>query len=175
MFSSSTSVKVTPAQVSLTVNKNCSLLLDCSTPLNTETEWSVNRGFSKESHTQICCLTDNCNFQTLAGRICYSLLPDSSYTQDDISQSQMSQSRGQDTKMTPAYRVYISCPSMSVVPNPLANGKECPACASLNDSLAGTCNATLPCMGVEDSCFNGTSEFTLKFPSCGWALKQLSN
>lgn len=48
------------------------------------------------------------------------------------------------------------------VPNVLMNGKECPGCASSMDSLAGTCNATVGCMGVEDSCFNGTSEFTLR-------------
>ncbi|KAM7372552.1 hypothetical protein PAMP_009710 [Pampus punctatissimus] len=94
---------------SLTVNKNCSSLLTCVSPLNTEIEWSVNRGFARQSNTQICCATDNCNFQTLA------------------------------------------------IPNFLPNGKTCPSCASSADSLAGTCNATLPCLGVENSCFNGTS------------------
>lgn len=59
--------------VSLIVNKNCSSLLSCVTPLNIATEWSMNRGFTKQSHNQMCCMTDNCNFQTLAGKICCSL------------------------------------------------------------------------------------------------------
>ncbi|TNM97453.1 hypothetical protein fugu_015609 [Takifugu bimaculatus] len=105
-----TSLKVSNSNP-LTVSKNCSLPLSCITPPNTATEWSVNRGFTRESHNQICCMSDNCNFQTLA------------------------------------------------TPSVLLNGKECPACASAQDSLAGTCNSTLPCMGVENSCFNGTTTF----------------
>ncbi|XP_067426548.1 uncharacterized protein [Thunnus thynnus] len=104
-----TSLTTSGSNLILTVNKNCSTLLNCITPLTIETEWSVNRGFSRSSHTQICCATDNCNFQTLA------------------------------------------------VPNILTNGKVCPSCASSADSMAGTCNSTLSCMGAEDSCFNGTS------------------
>lgn len=99
VFSPSLSAKISSTTLfSLTVNKSCSLPLDCSTPLNAETEWSVNRAFSRESHTQICCVGDNCNFQTLACKICSSLLP----SQGDVSQSQTSQSGGQDTKMTSA-------------------------------------------------------------------------
>nr|XP_046272440.1 protein RoBo-1-like [Scatophagus argus] len=104
-----TSVRTTGLTATLTVNKNCSTLLSCLTPLSIETEWSVNRGFEKEGHTQICCVTDNCNRQTLA------------------------------------------------IPNLLTNGKQCPACSSLADSQARTCNATLSCVGVEDTCFNGTT------------------
>ncbi|KAM9345974.1 uncharacterized protein ABDE67_012575 [Symphorus nematophorus] len=104
-----TSVRLSGSSIRETVHKNCSSLLSCVSPLSIETEWSVNRGFKKEAHTQLCCSTDNCNFQTLA------------------------------------------------VPNLLMNGKQCPACASSADSEAGTCNATLSCVGVEDSCFNGTT------------------
>ncbi|KAM8725150.1 uncharacterized protein AB9X84_004574 isoform 1-T1 [Acanthopagrus schlegelii] len=43
------------------------------------------------------------------------------------------------------------------VPNLLTNGKQCVACASSADSMAGTCNTTLSCAGVEDRCFNGTT------------------
>lgn len=175
----------------MTVTKNCSLPLDCSTPLNIETERSVNRGFSRESHTQLCCATDNCNFQTLASKSCFSLLPNSGSIQAHISQSPMSQTpkRLQLTLLRHCFHswihlllflilviyLFILSASVSVVPSFLTNGKQCPACNSLNDSLGGTCNATLPCMGVEDSCFNGTSEFTSKFPSCGWSLKHLIN
>ncbi|XP_035511082.1 phospholipase A2 inhibitor and Ly6/PLAUR domain-containing protein-like [Morone saxatilis] len=104
-----TVTSVTNTIAKLTVNKNCSSLVSCFTPLQLETEWSVNRGFKKEAHNQLCCVTDNCNFQTLA------------------------------------------------IPNPSENGKQCPSCASSADSLAGTCNATLSCAGVENSCFNGTT------------------
>ncbi|XP_050929881.1 phospholipase A2 inhibitor PIP [Lates calcarifer] len=104
-----TAVVGTGSSSSVTVNKNCSSLLSCITPINTETEWSVNQGFIRVALTQICCITDNCNFQTLA------------------------------------------------TPSSLMNGKLCPACASSDDSLAGTCNATLSCVGVEDSCFSGNT------------------
>ncbi|XP_040919482.1 uncharacterized protein LOC121199083 [Toxotes jaculatrix] len=104
-----TSVIFTGTSVSGTINKTCSSLLSCATPLGIETEWSVNRGFARESHTQLCCVTDNCNIQTLA------------------------------------------------IPNPAPNGKQCPGCASSADSLAGTCNATVSCMGAEDSCFSGNT------------------
>ncbi|XP_070704700.1 uncharacterized protein [Pempheris klunzingeri] len=104
-----TSVRLSQSAPSVTVNKSCSSLLSCASPLNIETEWSMNRGFLREAHNQICCITDNCNFPTLA------------------------------------------------IPNILTNGKQCPSCASPADSLAGTCNVTLSCMGVEDSCFNGTT------------------
>lgn len=87
----SVKVNVPNSLISLTVSKNCSLLLSCITPPNTETEWSVNRGFDRESHTQICCMTDNCNLQTLAGKICSSLLSHSCVDRQDVSPSQMSQ------------------------------------------------------------------------------------
>lgn len=78
VFPSLLSVKVNPLAsnplASPTVSKNCSLLPSCITPPNTETEWSVNRGFTRESHTQMCCMSDNCNFQTLASETCSSLL-----------------------------------------------------------------------------------------------------
>ncbi|KAM7386177.1 hypothetical protein PAMA_009018 [Pampus argenteus] len=108
-----TTLMLSSSATSLRVNKNCSSLLTCVSPLNTEIEWSVNRGFKRESSTQICCATDNCNFQTLA------------------------------------------------IPNLLPNGKTCPSCGSSADSLAGTCNTTLPCLGVENSCFNGTSNSSM--------------
>ncbi|XP_060882538.1 lymphocyte antigen 6D-like isoform X2 [Labrus mixtus] len=46
------------------------------------------------------------------------------------------------------------------VPNTLANGKQCPVCGSLAESQNGTCNSTLSCQGVEDRCFNGTTDHT---------------
>ncbi|XP_071754964.1 uncharacterized protein LOC139911346 [Centroberyx gerrardi] len=104
-----TSVMQTGSTISSTVVKSCSSLLNCTTPLTVETELSVNRGFSREAHTQLCCATDNCNFQTLA------------------------------------------------VPSTSVNGKHCPSCSSLADSLAGSCSAALSCAGVENSCFNGTT------------------
>ncbi|XP_030262480.1 lymphocyte antigen 6D-like isoform X2 [Sparus aurata] len=61
-----TSVRLSNTIASVTVGKNCSSPLSCITPNNVETEWSVNRGFKKEAHTQICCTTDNCNLGTLA-------------------------------------------------------------------------------------------------------------
>ncbi|GLD61235.1 uncharacterized protein AKAME5_001307500, partial [Lates japonicus] len=48
-----------------------------------------------------------------------------------------------------------ACMTVTAAPSSLMNGKLCPACASSDDSLAGTCNATLSCVGVEDSCFSG--------------------
>ncbi|KAF0032174.1 hypothetical protein F2P81_014464 [Scophthalmus maximus] len=56
----------TGSSADVTVNKNCSSLLSCITPLSVETEWSVNLGFLREAHAQICCITDDCNDQTLA-------------------------------------------------------------------------------------------------------------
>ncbi|KAM6966629.1 uncharacterized protein LKV04_019069 isoform 2-T2 [Tautogolabrus adspersus] len=61
-----TSLRQTGPFTSVSVNKSCSSLLSCFPPLNTQIEWSVNLGFSKEAHTQLCCTTDNCNFPTLA-------------------------------------------------------------------------------------------------------------
>ncbi|XP_034534910.1 uncharacterized protein LOC117809460 isoform X2 [Notolabrus celidotus] len=104
-----TSLRRVDRFTSVTVNKNCSAILSCITPLNTKTEWSVNQGFAKEGHRQLCCITDNCNFQTLA------------------------------------------------IPNSLTNEKQCPGCASIAESLNGTCNATASCEGVEDRCFTGTT------------------
>ncbi|XP_053300310.1 ly-6/neurotoxin-like protein 1 isoform X2 [Pleuronectes platessa] len=60
-----TSVRGTGSSATVTVNKQCSSLLSCFTPLGVETEWSVNLGYSREAHAQICCLTDNCNSRTL--------------------------------------------------------------------------------------------------------------
>ncbi|CAB1424242.1 unnamed protein product [Pleuronectes platessa] len=60
-----TSVRGTGSSTTVTVNKQCSSLLSCFTPLGVETEWSVNLGYSREAHAQICCLTDNCNSRTL--------------------------------------------------------------------------------------------------------------
>ncbi|XP_071377123.1 uncharacterized protein [Centroberyx affinis] len=104
-----TSVMQTGSTFSVSVVKSCSTLLTCTTPLSMEAELSVNRGFSREAHTQICCATDNCNFQTLA------------------------------------------------VPIITVNGKLCPSCNSSADSLARNCTALLSCVGVENSCFNGTT------------------
>uniref|UniRef100_UPI0037E8B4CA phospholipase A2 inhibitor and Ly6/PLAUR domain-containing protein-like n=1 Tax=Semicossyphus pulcher TaxID=241346 RepID=UPI0037E8B4CA len=104
-----TSLRQTMSSTSVTVNKNCSSLRSCFTLFNARTEWAVNTGFAREAHAQICCITDNCNFRTLA------------------------------------------------ITNSSANGKQCPACASPAESVSGTCNSTLSCEGVEDSCFNGTS------------------
>ncbi|KAK5855655.1 hypothetical protein PBY51_007313 [Eleginops maclovinus] len=39
-------------------------------------------------------------------------------------------------------------------PSSQTNGKQCPGCSA--DSIAGTCNATVSCRGVEDTCFNAT-------------------
>lgn len=52
----------------VSVNKNCSSLLTCVTPLDTPTEWSVNQGFSKTAFNQLCCMSDSCNFPTVAGK-----------------------------------------------------------------------------------------------------------
>ncbi|XP_022593979.1 ly-6/neurotoxin-like protein 1 [Seriola dumerili] len=72
-----TSVMGTDSSTTVTVNKTCSTLLSCITPVNFATEWSVNRGFRREAHNQLCCVTDNCNLQTLAtpstltnGKVC---------------------------------------------------------------------------------------------------------
>ncbi|KAM3598215.1 uncharacterized protein V6R79_015102 [Siganus canaliculatus] len=104
-----TSVITSGSVSTVTVHKNCSTLQSCLTPLLLETEWSVNRGFAREAHNQLCCVTNNCNLATLA------------------------------------------------TPSTTTNGKECPSCASSADSLAGTCSSTVACLGVEDSCFNGTT------------------
>ncbi|XP_019959227.2 phospholipase A2 inhibitor and Ly6/PLAUR domain-containing protein-like [Paralichthys olivaceus] len=40
------------------------------------------------------------------------------------------------------------------IPSSTKNGKECPSCASPADSLDGTCDATLNCLGAENSCFS---------------------
>ncbi|XP_035472420.2 uncharacterized protein LOC118289474 [Scophthalmus maximus] len=109
-----TSVTGTGSSADVTVNKNCSSLLSCITPLSVETEWSVNLGFLREAHAQICCITDDCNDQTLA------------------------------------------------TPSTLVNGKVCPACASSAGSSAGTCNATLHCVGAEDSCFSGSTNTNMQ-------------
>ncbi|TKS92323.1 hypothetical protein D9C73_025475 [Collichthys lucidus] len=50
----------------VTVYKNCSSLQSCLTALALKTEWSVNLGFVREVHTQMCCISDNCNIRTLA-------------------------------------------------------------------------------------------------------------
>lgn len=55
----------------LRVNKNCSSPLTCVTQVNTPTEWSVNRGFVKTAFNQLCCMSDSCNFPTLAGKTCF--------------------------------------------------------------------------------------------------------
>lgn len=52
----------------LAVRKNCSSLTTCVTPIDTSTEWSVNRGFAKTAFNQLCCMSDSCNFPTLAGK-----------------------------------------------------------------------------------------------------------
>ncbi|KAG7221895.1 hypothetical protein INR49_016921, partial [Caranx melampygus] len=104
-----TSVTGTGSSANVIVNKTCSTLQTCITPVNMATEWSINRGFIRSAHNQICCVSDNCNFQTLA------------------------------------------------TPSTTENGKVCPACASAADSNAGTCNATLVCVGAEDSCFSGNT------------------
>ncbi|XP_058510245.1 phospholipase A2 inhibitor and Ly6/PLAUR domain-containing protein-like [Solea solea] len=116
MCTTVTSVISNGLSVSLEINKNCSSLTSCTTPLSTVVELSVNLGYSRYSYTQICCDTDNCNFQTLA------------------------------------------------IPSVFPNGKVCPACASANHSLAGTCNTTMKCMGAENSCFtsNSTSDSSKK-------------
>ncbi|XP_035037401.2 uncharacterized protein LOC118123866 [Hippoglossus stenolepis] len=113
-----TSVKGTGSSATVTVNKKCSSPLSCFTPPSIETEWSVNLGYGREAHTQICCVTDNCNFQTLA------------------------------------------------TPSSFMNGKVCPDCASPADSLAGTCNTTLNCVGAEDSCFSGNTTSNMLLLGC---------
>ncbi|XP_071361126.1 uncharacterized protein [Trachinotus anak] len=72
-----TTTSVTGTDASVKVEKGCSTLLSCITPINIQTEWSVNRGFTREARNQICCVTDNCNFQTVAtpssvinGKVC---------------------------------------------------------------------------------------------------------
>ncbi|XP_028268721.1 uncharacterized protein LOC114440466 [Parambassis ranga] len=61
-----TVTRVTSPPGTVTVVKNCSSVQNCTTPLTLETEWSVNRGYRREAFTQLCCVTDNCNMQTLA-------------------------------------------------------------------------------------------------------------
>lgn len=61
-----TAVAVTDSVSTVRVNKNCSSVLACVTPLNTPTEWSVNRGFAKTAFNQLCCMSDSCNLPTLA-------------------------------------------------------------------------------------------------------------
>ncbi|KAM9843062.1 uncharacterized protein ACBR49_012284 isoform 2-T2 [Aulostomus maculatus] len=102
------SVKGSTPDANIMVEKNCSSLLNCFTPLDAVTEWSVNKGYFKESHVQMCCATENCNLRSMP------------------------------------------------VPNPSLNGKQCTSCATSEDSLAGTCNSTVACVGSEDICFNGT-------------------
>ncbi|XP_056143672.1 phospholipase A2 inhibitor gamma subunit B-like [Lampris incognitus] len=54
----------------VTVTKSCVKLSSCTTPLNQQTEVSVNLGFAQNTRSQLCCNTDNCNFQTLASPLC---------------------------------------------------------------------------------------------------------
>lgn len=61
-----TAVALSDSAPTVSVNKNCSSLLTCITPLNTPTQWSVNRGFAKTAFHQLCCMSDSCNLPTLA-------------------------------------------------------------------------------------------------------------
>ncbi|TWW69375.1 hypothetical protein D4764_18G0001810 [Takifugu flavidus] len=183
-----TSLKVSNSNP-LTVSKNCSLPLSCITPPNTATEWSVNRGFTRESHNQICCMSDNCNFQTLArsktwldsslhgldlpirgsqihsSRVEFELgfasyQAGNAFTKVERRGEERRERRGEERRgeeRRGEERRGNHDPVTEASPSVLLNGKECPACASAQDSLAGTCNSTLPCMGVENSCFNGTT------------------
>ncbi|XP_029368000.1 mediator of RNA polymerase II transcription subunit 28 isoform X2 [Echeneis naucrates] len=104
-----TSVTQTNTSISVTVSKNCSTLLTCLTPLTIATEWSVNLGYTRAAHNQLCCVSDNCNFQTLA------------------------------------------------TPSSAVNGKVCPGCASSADSMSGSCNVDIACVGAENSCFTANT------------------
>lgn len=61
-------VRLSSSSPTVSVNKNCSSLLTCVTPLNTQTEWSVNQGFQKVGFSQLCCASDDCNFPTLGSK-----------------------------------------------------------------------------------------------------------
>ncbi|XP_029913676.1 phospholipase A2 inhibitor subunit gamma B-like [Myripristis murdjan] len=74
-----TSVVVLNSVSSVSVVKSCSSPEVCATPGSMEAELSVNLGAARQAHTQLCCTSDNCNFQTLAvpstatnGKLCSS-------------------------------------------------------------------------------------------------------
>ncbi|KAE8283528.1 hypothetical protein D5F01_LYC18931 [Larimichthys crocea] len=122
------SIRISAMLLTLLSHATCSNTTSIECPAKSHVCTTVTSGFAREAHTQMCCISDNCNFKTLAA------------------------------------------------PSILTNGKQCPACASPADSLVGTCNTNVPCVGAEDSCFSGTTTlFSTEVLQLGCISRNLCN